>query len=124
MVDLRTSPSCVGYSRRRSHCWSIYPGRLPDAQTTSPLSHEAIALISRHASALLLTLSLPRWSLQEANRWEELLAPELAKARKALEHWRAMTVNDAKLARLLRDGASTGVLARAIQVRMWIIGYG
>ncbi|EFJ48899.1 hypothetical protein VOLCADRAFT_90642 [Volvox carteri f. nagariensis] len=54
-------------------------------------------------------------ALQDAARWEDLLAPDLARARKALEHWRAMTVSDAKLARLLREGASTGVLARAIQ---------
>ncbi len=56
-------------------------------------------------------------ALQEAGKWEELLAPDLAKARKALEQWRCMSVSDAKLARLLREGASTAVLARAIQVR-------
>ncbi|GLI59507.1 hypothetical protein VaNZ11_001399 [Volvox africanus] len=54
-------------------------------------------------------------ALQDAAKWEDLLAPDIAKARKALEHWRAMTVSDAKLARLLHEGASTGVLARAIQ---------
>ncbi|GLC37451.1 hypothetical protein PLESTB_001584400 [Pleodorina starrii] len=54
-------------------------------------------------------------ALQDAVRWEDLLAADVAKARKALEHWRAMTVSDAKLARLLREGTSTGVLARAIQ---------
>ncbi|GIL58872.1 hypothetical protein Vafri_13838, partial [Volvox africanus] len=54
-------------------------------------------------------------ALQDAAKWEDLLAPDIAKSRKALEQWRAMTVSDAKLARLLHEGASTGVLARAIQ---------
>ncbi|KXZ46814.1 hypothetical protein GPECTOR_40g548 [Gonium pectorale] len=54
-------------------------------------------------------------ALQDAAKWEDLLAADTAKARKALEQWRCMTVSDAKLARLLREGASTGGLAKAIQ---------
>eukprot|EP00198_Chlamydomonas_reinhardtii_P006390 XP_001695726.1 predicted protein [Chlamydomonas reinhardtii] len=54
-------------------------------------------------------------ALQDATKWEELLSGDTAKARKALEQWRSMTVSDAKLARLLREGASPAVLAKAIQ---------
>ena len=45
------------------------------------------------------------------------MSAEAARGRKALEQWRSMSSCDAKLARLLREGASTAVLAKAIQVR-------
>lgn len=45
----------------------------------------------------------------------ELLADAVKAARKRVEQWQALTASDAKLQRVLRDGASTAQLARAIQ---------
>lgn len=45
----------------------------------------------------------------------ELLVDAVKAARKRVEQWQALTASDAKLQRVLRDGASTAQLARAIQ---------
>lgn len=45
----------------------------------------------------------------------ELLSDATKAARKSVEQWHALNASDAKLQRMLRDGASTAQLARAIQ---------
>lgn len=86
-------------------------------RTALPYVVSWVSWVKRGAHELMACNGSPcALALQEAGKWEELLAPDLAKARKALEQWRCMSVSDAKLARLLREGASTAVLARAIQV--------
>jgi hypothetical protein len=45
----------------------------------------------------------------------ELLADATKAGRKCVEQWHALTASDAKLQRMLRDGASTAQLQRAIQ---------
>lgn len=52
---------------------------------------------------------------QESGRWEELLGPELARGREAVDAWSSQCNSEARLARALRDGASAATLARAIQ---------
>lgn len=54
-------------------------------------------------------------ALIEAGRWDEMLASDIAKARKALDAWRACTEAEVRLARALCEGASTNTLSRAIQ---------
>lgn len=45
----------------------------------------------------------------------ELLSDAIKAARKCVEQWQALTASDAKLQRMLREGATTQQLARAIQ---------
>lgn len=56
-------------------------------------------------------------AISDASRWEELLGPDVAKAREQLDSWRTQAASEAKLTRALRDGASVTVLARTITVR-------
>jgi hypothetical protein len=76
--------------------------RKPHCMTLSALS-KPCGIVERRAR------------LQDAAKWDELLSSDIAKARKALEQWRTMAVSDEKLARALREGASTAALGRAIQ---------
>ena len=54
-------------------------------------------------------------AVQDSVGTAELLADAVKAARKRVEQWQALTASDAKLQRVLRDGASTAQLARAIQ---------
>lgn len=51
---------------------------------------------------LMLAIHVCRWG-------EGLLAPDVARARESLEHWRSQTASEARLARALNEGSSTQV---------------
>lgn len=54
-------------------------------------------------------------AVAESDGSAELLTDATKAARKSVEQWHALNASDAKLQRMLRDGASTAQLARAIQ---------
>jgi K+-sensing histidine kinase KdpD len=54
-------------------------------------------------------------AVTESEGSAELLTDATKAARKCVEQWHALNASDAKLQRMLRDGASTAQLARAIQ---------
>jgi hypothetical protein len=108
---------CVGSSRcaarlRCAHAWSAPTPLAPPAKLCKLLCGHPPRSCSR------LFLSCPHAverCTAEAEQCGELLLPEAARAREAVQRWRAAATAETRLSRALRDGVGTAHLSRAIK---------